>query len=142
MFKEFKEFAFKGSAIDLAVGIVIGAAFGAIVKAFVDNLINPVVGVFVGKTDLANFYVAIPPGNYATVKAAQDAGAAVITYGAFLTAVLNFFIVASVLFLVVKAVNRFRAKEEATEKECPYCLTLVPCKAVRCPACTSDISAS
>lgn len=141
MFKEFREFAFKGNVVDLAVGIVIGAAFGAIVKAFVDNLINPIVGVIVGKTDLANLYLAIPPGDYATAAAAQEAGAAVITYGAFITAVFNFFIVAFALFLVVKAANRFKAAEEASEKECPFCLTLVPCKATRCSACTSELVA-
>lgn len=142
MFKAFKEFAFKGNVIDLAVGIVIGAAFTAIVNSFVTNIINPIVGALVSKTDLANLFVAIPPGDYKTAVQAQAAGAAVFTYGAFLNAVLNFFIVAFVLFLVVQAANRFRkAEEESTDRPCPYCLTEVPKAATRCPACTSDLVA-
>ena len=141
MFKAFKEFAFKGNVIDLAIGIVIGAAFGAIITSFVNNIVNPLVGALIGKTDLANLFIAIPPGSYKTAAGAQAAGAAVFTYGAFLNAVVNFFIVALVLFLVVEAVNKFRKKEEATEKDCPYCLTLIPKAATRCPSCTSEISA-
>ena len=139
MLKGFKEFAFKGNVIDLAVGLAIGAAFGAIVTSFVNNLINPLVGAIVGKTNLANMFVAVPPGDYSTVAAAKSAGAVVFTYGAFLNAVINFLAIAFVLFLVVSAVNKFRrAEEEAVDKECPYCLTLIPCGATRCPACTSD----
>lgn len=142
MFKSFREFAFKGNVIDLAVGLVIGAAFGAIVTSFVNNLINPLVGAIVGKTDLVNMFVAIPPGNFKTAAGAQAAGAVVFSYGAFLNAVINFLIVALVLFVIVSAVNRVRKKEEeAIDKECPYCLTMVPCKARRCPACTSELSA-
>ncbi len=139
MFKAFKEFAFKGNVIDLAVGLAIGAAFGAIVTSFVNNLINPLVGAVTGKTNLANMFVAIPPGEYATVSEAKMSGAVVFTYGAFLTAVINFLAIAFVLFLVVSAANRFRrAEEAAADKECPYCLTLIPCGATRCPACTSE----
>ena len=127
MFKEFKEFAFKGNVVDLAIGLVIGAAFGSIVKSFVDNLISPLVGIFGGKAALDGLKIQITSGM-------------AITYGAFLSAVLNFLIVALVLFLVVKAVNRFRKEEEATHKDCPFCLTSVPIPATRCPACTSDLS--
>ncbi len=129
MFKEFKEFAFKGDVIDLAVGIVIGAAFGAIIKSFVDNIINPLVGIIGGgKSGLGAAAIQVTP----TVA---------ITYGAFLSAILNFLIVAFALFLIVKAVNRFRRAEEATERECPHCLTLVPKAATRCSACTSELVA-
>jgi len=129
MFKEFKEFAFKGDVIDLAVGIVIGAAFGAIIKSFVDNIINPLVGIIGGgKSGLGAAAIQVTP----TVA---------ITYGAFLSAILNFLIVAFALFLIVKAVNRFRRAEEATERECPRCLTLVPKAATRCSACTSELVA-
>ncbi len=129
MFKEFKEFAFKGDVVDLAIGIVIGAAFGAIIKSFVDNLINPLVGlVGGGKAALAGLAIQVTPG-------------VSITYGAFLSAVLNFVIVAAALFLLVKSVNRFRAKEESTERACPHCLTLVPKAATRCSACTSQLAA-
>lgn len=142
MLKSFKEFAFKGNVIDLAVGLVIGAAFGSIVTSFVNNLINPLVGAIVGKTDLANMFIAIPQGDFRTAAGAQASGAIVFSYGAFLNAVVNFLIVAFVLFLVVSAVNRFRKKEEAAiDKQCPYCLTLVPCAATRCPACTSELAA-
>jgi large conductance mechanosensitive channel len=128
MLKEFKEFAFKGDVVDLAIGIVIGAAFTAIIKSFVDNLINPIVGLFGGKAALDGLVIHITP----TVA---------WTYGAFLSACLNFVIVAFVLFLVVKAVNRFRKAEEATDRACPHCLTMVPKAATRCPACTSQLVA-
>ena len=129
MFKEFKEFAFKGDVIDLAIGIVIGAAFGAIIKSFVDNIINPLVGLIGGgKAALDGLAIQVTPG-------------VGITYGAFLNAVLNFLIVAFVLFLIVKAVNKFRAAEEATDRECPHCLTMVPKAATRCSACTSELVA-
>jgi large conductance mechanosensitive channel len=128
MFKEFRDFAFKGDVVNLAVGIVIGAAFGAIVKSFVDNLINPVVGLLGGgKAALDGLALRITP----TVA---------ITYGAFLSALVNFLIVAFALFLVVKAVNRFRKAEEATDRPCPYCLTSIPKAATRCPSCTSDVN--
>ena len=128
MFKEFREFAFKGDVVDLAIGIVIGAAFGAIVKSFVDNLINPIVGVVLG-------------GKHALDGLALDMGGVKFTYGAFLSAVINFLIVAFVLFLVVKAVNKFRKAEEATDRPCPYCLTSIPKAATRCPSCTSEVTA-
>jgi len=129
MFKEFKEFAFKGDVVDLAVGIVIGAAFTAIIKSFVDNLINPLIGLIGGgKAALDGLLIHVTP----TVS---------ITYGAFLSAILNFLIVAVALFIIVKAVNRFRRAEESTERECPHCMTLVPKAATRCSACTSQLVA-
>ncbi|NTU71500.1 MAG: large conductance mechanosensitive channel protein MscL [Coriobacteriia bacterium] len=130
MFKEFKEFAFKGDVVNLAIGVVIGAAFSAIIKSFVDNLINPLIGlVGGGKAALDALVIHVTP----TVS---------ITYGAFLSAVLNFVIVAFSLFLVVKSVNRFRKQEEeADDRECPRCLTLIPKAATRCSACTSELTA-
>ena len=128
MFKEFKEFAFKGDVVDLAIGIVIGAAFTAIIKSFVDNLINPIVGAIMG-------------GRHALDGLAVSMGPIKLTYGAFVSAVLNFLIVAVVLFLIVKAVNRFRKAEEATDRPCPHCLTMVPKAATRCSACTSELVA-
>lgn len=130
MFKEFREFAFKGDVIDLAVGIVIGAAFGGIVKSFVDNLINPLVGlVGGGKAALDGLKI-------------QVTSDVAITYGAFLSALVNFLIVALAIFLVVKAVNRFRKAEEATTRECPYCLTEIPKAATRCSSCTSEVASA
>jgi len=129
MFKEFKEFAFRGNVVDLAIGLVIGAAFGAIVTSFVNNIINPLVGlVGGGKAALDGLRITVTPS-------------VSIHYGAFLSAIVNFLIVAAILFLVIKAVNRFRAVEEATEKECPYCKTLVPKAATKCSACTSELVA-
>ena len=129
MLKEFKEFAFKGNVVDLAVGLVIGAAFGSIVTSFVNNIINPlVVLVGGGAKALDGLAITLTP----TVA---------IRYGAFLSAVVNFLIVASVIFLVIKAANRFRTAEESTERECPYCLTLVPKAARRCSSCTSELTA-
>jgi large conductance mechanosensitive channel len=126
MLKEFKEFAFKGDVIDLAIGIVIGAAFTALVKAFVDNIVNPIVGALIGgKHALDGWALAIGPVKF--------------TYGAFLSACVNFLIVAFVLFLVVKAVNRFRKAEESSERPCPFCLTEIPKAARRCPSCTSEV---
>jgi large conductance mechanosensitive channel len=141
VWKEFKEFAFKGDVIDLAVGIVIGAAFGAIVKSLIDSFINPLVGLVLGKTDLANLFVAIPPGAYKTAAGAQAQGAVVFTYGSFLNAALNFLLIALVLFLVIKAVNRFRKAEEVPTEPCPFCATDIPAAATRCPACTSQLAA-
>jgi large conductance mechanosensitive channel len=128
MLKEFRDFAFKGDVLDLAVGIVIGAAFTAIVKAFVDNLINPIVGALMG-------------GKNALDGLAFSMGAVKLTYGAFLSAVLNFLIVALVLFLVVKSANKFRKAEEATDRDCPYCRSSIPKAATRCPNCTSEVAA-
>jgi large conductance mechanosensitive channel len=128
MFKEFKEFAFKGDVVDLAVGIVIGAAFGAIIKSFVDNIINPLIGLIGGTAALGALTIQVTP----TVA---------VTYGAFLSAIVNFLIVAFALFLIVKAVNKFRRAEESTERECPRCLTMVPKAATRCSACTSELAA-
>ncbi len=139
MWKEFKEFAFKGNVVDLVVGIVIGAAFGAIVTSLVNSFINPLVGLIVGKTNLANLFVSIP-GGYHTAAGAQAAGAIVFSYGAFLNALINFALIALVLFIVVKAVNRFRKVEAPTTKACPFCTTDIPVAATRCPACTSDLN--
>ena len=129
MLKEFKEFAFKGNVVDLAIGLVIGAAFSSIVTSLVSNIINPIVGLIGGgKKALDGLVITVTP----TVS---------IHYGAFLSAVMNFLIVATALFLVIKAVNRFRTAEESVERECPYCLTLVPKAATRCSSCTSELTA-
>jgi large conductance mechanosensitive channel len=145
MLKEFKEFVAKGSAIDLAVGVVIGAAFGAIVKSLVDGLIMPLVGLLLGRIDLANLYLVLgegtPAGPYATLKAAQDAGAPVLAYGLVINAFVSFLIIAFVVFLVIKAVNVVRKPvAPPAMKDCPFCLTSVPGAATRCPACTGQLA--
>ena len=141
--KEFKEFALKGNVMDLAVGMIIGGAFTAIITAFIDDIINPIIGMF-GGTDFSSMFVSLNGEEYASLAAAEEAGAAVLKYGAFISAVLNFLIMALVIFLIVKAMNKLREKtqkpeEEAapTTKTCPYCKSEIAIEATRCPNCTS-----
>lgn len=145
MFKEFKEFAIKGNAMDLAIGVVIGAAFTAIVNSLVKDIIMPVVGLLLGKVDFVNLFVVMregsTPGPYATLDAAAKAGAVTLNYGVFVNAIVTFLIVAFVLFLIVKAMNRLRREPapEPNTKECPYCKTEIALAATKCPACTSEV---
>src|SRR5512136_2675004 len=145
MIKEFKEFIARGNAIDLAVGVVIGAAFTAIVNTLVNGVIMPLVGLALGGFDFSNLFIVLKAGKpgppYATLVAATDAGASVLTYGALINALVTFVIVAFVIFLMVKAINKVRKPAEAPPtKDCPYCLTAVPEAATRCPACTSELA--
>jgi large conductance mechanosensitive channel len=146
MLKEFKEFAIKGNAIDMAVGIVIGAAFGKIVGSLVEDVVMPPIGALLNHVDFTNLFLALNGGSYATVAAAKAAGAATINYGIFLNTVINFLIVAFAVFLLVKQVNRWRPAPAPapppSTRECPYCLSSVPMKATRCPACTSELRPS
>ena len=144
MIKEFKEFAVKGSVLDLAVGVIIGAAFGKIVSSLVDDVIMPPIGMALGKVDFANLFWNLGDKPVATVAAAKAAGVPTINYGIFLNNVISFLIVAFVVFLIVKQFNRMRRQEPApaaapTTRECPYCLSAIPLKATRCPHCTSEL---
>jgi large conductance mechanosensitive channel len=148
MLKEFREFIAKGNAIDLAVGVVIGVAFGAIVTSLVNDVLMPPIGLLLGDTDFANLFAVLKEGAsagpYTTLVAAQDAGAVTLNYGLFINAIIMFLIIALVIFLVVKGVNRMkRADEEAAPdmKDCPFCGTSILESATRCPACTSELSA-
>jgi large conductance mechanosensitive channel len=144
MWKEFKAFMARGNVLDLAVAVVIGAAFGKIVSSFVDELLNPVLGLLLGKVDLANLYVSLNGQAYPSLAAAKEAGAPVLAYGLFLNNVVNFVIVAFAIFLMVRAANRFKAPEAAapaTTRDCPYCLMPVPLAATRCGHCTSTLPA-
>jgi large conductance mechanosensitive channel len=147
MLREFREFAVRGNAVDLAVGLVLGTAFGAIVASLVADIIMPVVGLLLGDVDFAQMFIVMkegsPAGPYATVAAAAEAGAVTLNYGVFVNTIVYFVIVAFAIFLVVKAMNRMkRAEEEVVDtKECPFCLTAVPLTASRCPACTSELEA-
>lgn len=116
MFSEFREFIARGNVMDLAVGIIIGAAFTAIVNSLVQDLVNPLVGLFTGGVDFSNLHVALSSENFASVEAAEAAGVAVFKYGSFITAVINFLIIAWVVFLLVKAINRLRARSATEEK--------------------------
>ncbi len=148
MLKDFKEFAMKGNVVDMAVGIVIGAAFGAIVKSLVSDLLMPPIGLILGKTDFTNLFSVLkegtPAGPYIALADAQKAGAVTLNYGLFVNSLISFLIVAFAVFLLVRAINRMRRQEEqapveAETKECSYCLSAVPIKAVRCPHCTSSL---
>ncbi|MFZ2198328.1 MAG: large conductance mechanosensitive channel protein MscL [Thermodesulfovibrionales bacterium] len=147
MFKEFKEFAVKGNVVDMAVGIIIGAAFGTIVNSFVNDLIMPPVGLLLGNVDFTSLFTVLKEGKvaapYASLADAKAAGAVTLNYGVFINTIISFLIVAFSVFLVVKNVNRLKREEQApaepTTKECPFCLSAIPVKAVRCGHCTSDL---
>lgn len=142
MLNEFKEFIKKGNAIQLAIGFVMGVAFQGIVKSLVDDLIMPIVSLVTGGVDLVNKFVSLDGNAYDTYQAAVDAGAAVFAYGKFFNAIINFIIIAFVLFLIVKSLNKMQKEEEAevTTKACPHCQTEIPLSATRCPHCTSQLT--
>jgi large conductance mechanosensitive channel len=141
MFKEFKEFALKGDVLDMAIGIIIGVAFGKIVTSVVNDILMPPLGLLLGKVDFSNLFINISGRPVASLAAAKAAGAATVNYGLFLNNVIDFILVAFVVFLLVKQVNRFRRQPAPvpTTKECPFCLSVIPLKATRCPSCTSQI---
>lgn len=138
MFKEFKEFVMRGNVMDLAIGIIIGAAFGKIITSFVSDILMPPIGLLLGQVDFTNLYINLSGGSYDTLKAAKDAGAVTINYGLFIGTVIDFLIVALVIFLVVKQINRVRREDAPTTHDCPFCLSSIPIKATRCPHCTSE----
>jgi len=151
MFKDFKEFAMRGSVVDMAVGIVIGAAFGTIVKSFVDNVLMPPIGLLLGNVDFSNLFITLKEGAkaagpYASLAAAKAAGAVTLNLGIFINTVISFIIVAFAVFLVIKGINRMKREQEEppaepTTKDCPYCFTSIPIQASRCPHCTSKLAA-
>jgi large conductance mechanosensitive channel len=142
MFKEFKEFAMRGNVLDLAIAVILGAAFGAIVTSAVNDVLMPPIGLALGGLDFKDLFVSLNSQTYPTLAAAKTAGAPVIAYGAFLNTVINFLIVAFIIFLIVKQVNRLQKPAAATTRECPYCLSAIPLKAVRCAHCTSEVRSS
>jgi len=148
MLKESKEFALRGNVVDMAVGIIIGAAFGTIVRSLVNDVIMPPIGLLLGNVDFANLFISLkagsPAGPYASLADAQTAGAVTMNYGVFINAVVSFLIVAFVVFLLIRSINKMKREEEAppaapTTKECPYCLSTISIKATRCPYCTSEL---
>ncbi len=147
-FSEFKTFIMRGNVIDLAVGVIIGAAFQAIIKSLVDDLVMPVISLATGGIDFSNMFISFDGNEYDTLAAAQEAGAAVFAYGNFINAVLNFLIMAFVIFVLVRTINKLRdmaaKKEEVVEaapttKKCPYCKSEIDIEATKCPSCTSDV---
>jgi large conductance mechanosensitive channel len=144
MLREFKEFAMKGPVVDLAVGVIIGGAFGKIVASLVDDVIMPPIGKMLGNVDFANLFVNISDKDYPTVAAAKAAGAATINYGIFFNTILNFLIIAFVLFLIIRQINAMKKPAPAPAaapmtKECSYCLSEVPIRATKCGHCTSEL---
>ena len=142
MLKEFREFALKGSVLDLAVGIIIGAAFNSIVQSLVKDIIMPPIGLLLQGVDFTNLFVSLNGQSYPSLAAAQQAGAPTINYGLFINQVINFLIVAFVLFLLIRQINRMKRQPpppESNTKECPYCTSKIPLRASRCPECTSEL---
>ncbi len=143
MLKEFKEFAMRGNVLDLAIGIILGAAFGKIVTTFVNNVLMPPIGLLLGRVDFANLFIPLDGKTYPSLAAALDAGAPVIAYGQLINDIINFLIVAFVVFLLVRWFNSMKkpakAEEAPSTKECPYCASTIPIKATRCPDCTSQL---
>ncbi|MGD1880584.1 MAG: large conductance mechanosensitive channel protein MscL [Kiloniellaceae bacterium] len=147
MLKEFKEFAMRGNVLDMAIGIVIGAAFGKIVTSFVSDILMPPIGLLLGGVDFSNIFIVLSGGEYASLEAAKEAGAATWNIGVFINTMIDFLIIAFAIFLVVKAVNNLKRKEAVpppapSEKSCPFCTTSIPIKAIRCPACTSQLESA
>jgi large conductance mechanosensitive channel len=147
MWKEFKEFAVKGNAVDLAVGVIIGAAFGGIVNSLVKDILMPPVGLLTGGLDFSNKFLILKAepgsGSFNTPAEAAKAGAVTWNYGNFITLIINFVIVALCIFLVVKAMNRLKRPSPTAapvSKECPACAMTIPIKATRCPHCTTELS--
>jgi large conductance mechanosensitive channel len=142
MLKEFKEFIMRGNVMDMAVGIVIGAAFGKIVTSFVNDILMPPIGRMLGNMDFSNLFINLSGREYATLAEAKKAGAATINYGLFLNSLIDFLIIALVIFLLVRQINRLKREplpSLPTDKECSYCFSSIPLKAVRCPHCTSEL---
>lgn len=142
MLKEFKEFVMRGNVVDMAIGIIIGGAFGKIVSSFVSDVLMPPIGLLLGKVDFSNLFINLSGGSYPTLKAAKDAGAVTMNYGAFLNTVIDFLIVAFAIYLLIVQLNRFKREPEKlppTTKECPFCFSNIPLKASRCPQCTSTL---
>lgn len=145
---EFREFIAQGNVIDMAVGVIIGGAFGKIVASLVDDILMPLIGLVLGGVDFTNLFYALDGNDYATVAQAQEAGSGVLSYGIFIQNIIDFLIIALVIFIVIKQFSKLRsrfekeeAQEEAAEtKVCPFCKTDIPVDAVRCPHCTSELT--
>lgn len=143
MFKEFKEFAMRGNVMDLAIGVIIGGAFGKIITSLVNDVIMPPIGLILGNVNFSNLFINLSSKSYNSLADAQAGGAVTINYGAFLNTIIDFLIVAFMIFLLMRQVNKLKkpAKDSlVTTKECPFCVSAIPLKATRCPNCTSQIN--
>lgn len=146
MLKEFKEFAMKGNVLDMAIGIIIGAAFGKVVSSMVGDVLMPPIGMLMGSVDFSSLFFSLNGQPYPSLAAAKAAGAPTVNYGVFLQTILDFVIVAFVIFLLVKQMNRLKKSEAPPApisiRNCPFCLSEIPVKATRCGHCTSDVKAA
>jgi large conductance mechanosensitive channel len=145
MLKDFKEFAMRGNVLDLAIAVILGAAFGKIITSFVNDVMMPPLGVLIGNVDFTNLFVDLTGRGFNTLAEAKAAGAATINYGLFVNTLLDFLLVSFAVFLMVRQINRLKAKPAevaVTTKECPYCISLVPLQAKRCPQCTSQLASA
>lgn len=142
MLKEFRDFIARGNVIDLAVAVIIGAAFGKIVTSLVQGVIMPPIGMLLGNVDFADLFLDLSGQKPVSLVDAQMKGLPVIAYGAFINDLVTFVIIAFVVFLIVKAINRMKREDPATTKECPFCLTSIPLAARRCSACCSEVGAA
>lgn len=141
MLREFKEFIARGNVVDLAIAVVIGAAFGKLITSLVEGVIMPPIGLALGHVDFSNLFIDLSGQRPASLADAQLRGLPVIAYGQFINDVVTFLIIAFVVFLIIKAINRLRAAPPPppNTKDCPYCLTAIPLAATRCAACCVDI---
>ena len=142
MLKEFKEFAMKGNVLDMAIGVIIGAAFGKIVTSLVSDVLMPRIGLLMGKVDFSSLFLNLSSTPQPSLAAAKAAGTPTINYGVFLQTVFDFIIIAFVIFMLVKQINRLKkptAPAAATTKDCPLCLSTIPLKATKCAHCTSSV---
>lgn len=141
---EFKEFAMKGNVVDMAIGVIIGGAFGKIVTSFVNDIVMPAVSLLTGKVDFNNYFLALDGNTYETLAQAQEAGAATLNYGTFITTIIDFLIIAFSIYIVLKKLLVAKKAEPApapvTTKECPFCKSTIALAATRCPHCTSELS--
>lgn len=143
MLGEFKKFVIRGNVLDLAIGVVIGAAFGKIVTSLVNDVLMPPIGLVLGKVDFTNLYINLGQQPFASLKDAKAAGAPVIAYGAFINTIIDFLIVAFVIFLIIREVNRLRPPADVPiTKDCPHCASKIPARARKCPLCTSELAAA
>jgi large conductance mechanosensitive channel len=145
MLKEFKDFAFKGNMVDLAVGVIIGGAFGKVITSIVNDVIMPPIGLLLGRVNFNELFISLNGKHYDNLAQSVDDKAPVLKYGVFISTFLDFLIVAAVIFIVVKQLSKFRKKEEPKEKapatkSCPHCLSDIPAQATRCKYCTSELS--
>lgn len=141
MFEEFKKFAMRGNVVDMAVGVIIGGAFGKIVASLVSDVIMPPIGMVMGGMDLSNMFISLNGQAYASLEAAKKAGAPVIAYGSFINSIIDFLILAFVIFIMVSQINKMKEEQEVAEPRlCPYCKQPVDDEATRCPHCTSELA--